>query len=59
MKDFKVNDKSMNLLLAAGGSENLNPKLLLDAYALNSNNELPLYSVVRTNLYDLNMCEYK
>lgn len=52
--DFKFTDQKLYLRLRAGGSENLNPKFLLDAFCEKNGMELPSYSVVRTMLYNEN-----
>ena len=59
IKDFSVNNGVLYLTLAAGGSSNLNPKLVLDAFSSSKNIELPAYDVTRTMLYNENMENFK
>lgn len=59
IKDFSVNGTTLNLTLSAGGINNLNPKLVLDAYASYKNTSLPYYSITRTMLYNENMEYFK
>ena len=51
-------DKQLKLRLAAGGSENLNPKLLLEAYCQKFG-PLPSLSVKRTMIFSKNNDEFK
>lgn len=55
IKDFKVEGNKLILILSAGGSNNLNPKLLLDAYNKESGKKLPPSFITRTMLYNSNM----
>ena len=59
IKDFKFADDGILFTLAAGGSNNLNPKLILDAFEKKSEVSLPPYSVKRTALYNSQMEIYK
>ena len=59
LKDFSVVDNTLILDLAAGGANNLNPKLLLDTFAQTCSLELPPYSITRQMLFDSNMNEFK
>ncbi len=52
---YSLNEQSLKLVLAAGGSNNLNPKLLLDAFCSVSVCKLPTYSVTRTMIFDKDM----
>ena len=59
IKNAEVTDRGIELVLAAGGSDNLNPKLLLEAFEKANNTKLPYATVVRTMLYDAEMNEFK
>ena len=59
IKSFDVCDNTVELILAAGGSNNLNPKLLIDTFADKYNLQLPPYSVSRTMLYNEALQEFK
>lgn len=59
IKDFSLNGTTLNLTLAAGGSNNLNPKLVLDAYSSFKSVSLPYYTITRTMLYNDNMEIFK
>ena len=59
IKDFSLNGTTLNLTLAAGGSNNLNPKLVLDAYSSFKRVSLPYYTITRTMLYNDNMEIFK
>lgn len=59
IKDFSVNGDVLNLTLAAGRSNNLNPKLILDAFSANCGTDIPYYSVKRTMLYSENMEKFE
>ena len=59
IKDFSLNGTTLNLTLAAGGSNNLNPKLVLDAYTSFKSVSLPYYNITRTMLYNENMEIFK
>ena len=53
--DIFVEDSlKLKIVLAAGGQNNLNPVLLLNAYG-----RLPYYSVCRTMIFDADMEEFK
>lgn len=58
IKSYSVNDNTLLLTLAAGGSNNLNPKLIIDAFKEHSGFETPYYKVTRTMLYNENMEEF-
>lgn len=49
---FTVGESKLTLTLAAGGSNNLNPKLLLDEFNRVSENKLPSCVITRTMLYN-------
>ncbi len=55
IKDFSLENGVLCLTLAAGGSNNLNPKLVFDAFSSEKNIELPSYNVTRTMLYNEKM----
>ncbi len=48
---FRFEENKLILKLAAGGSDNLNPKLLLEAFSNKNNTVLPNYSIKRTMIY--------
>ena len=48
---YKLQDNELKLNLAAGGSDNLNPKLLLEAFSKEYNLTLPNYSIKRIMIY--------
>ena len=48
---YKLQDNELKLNLAAGGSDNLNPKLLLEAFSKENNTLLPNYSIKRIMIY--------
>ena len=52
IKSFSVEGETVTLLLSAGGANNLNPKLLLEAFEKQSGEKLPYASVLRTMIYD-------
>lgn len=55
IKAFEVRENKLILVLAAGGKNNLNPKLLLDEFNKTQENKLPSYLITRTMLYNENM----
>lgn len=59
VKSYSICDNSIKLILAAGGSNNLNPKLLFDTFAAKFELKLPPYTVTRTMLYNESMNEFK
>ncbi len=59
LKDWCFEDKSIKFTLAAGGSNNLNPKLLLDTFSKANKIDLPPYSVRRGNIYNSEMVLFK
>ena len=48
---YKLQDNELKLNLAAGGSDNLNPKLLLETFSKENNTLLPNYSIKRIMIY--------
>lgn len=50
IKEYEIREDSLYLTLAAGGSSNLNPKLLLDAFVEKTGEKIPPYTVTRTML---------
>ena len=48
---FNFKENELKLKLAAGGKENLNPKLLLEAFENKSNLTLPSFSIKRVMIY--------
>ena len=59
VKSFSVNDNTLSITLSAGGSNNLNPKLILDTFSQRNEIETPYYKVTRTMLYNENMEKFK
>ena len=59
IKSYSLSETGINITLAAGGSNNLNPKLLLDAFENKFQTSLPPYSVTRQNLYNSHMLLFK
>ena len=59
IKSFEVCDNKVSLILAAGGSNNLNPKLLIEAFENEENIKLPYGTVVRTMIYNSKMEQFK
>lgn len=55
IKDFAIEGNKLKITLAAGGSNNLNPKLILDEFRETLNDKLPPYLITRTMLYNLEM----
>ena len=55
VSSFNVANDKVLLRLSAGGSANLNPKLLLDTFEKECGINLPPYSVTRTMLYNEKM----
>ncbi len=51
INSFEIRDNSLRLVLSAG-SNNLNPKLILDAFSNEIGLNLPYYTVTRTCLYN-------
>ena len=49
--DYKFEENELIIRLAAGGNNNLNPKLLLDAFARYFDISLPKYSIKRIMIY--------
>lgn len=58
IKSFEIMDKSIILVLASGSANNLNPKLLLEAFEKQCEVNLPFMSVVRTMIYNSNMEQF-
>lgn len=59
IKSFDVTGDKIILVLAAGSSNNLNPKLLLEAFEKRENISLPFAKVTRRMLYNSDMEEFK
>ena len=59
LKGYEIGDTAITLTLAAGGSNNLNPKLLLDTFEIETSQKLPAYSVMRQKLYNSDMDLFK
>lgn len=57
IKSFSVVGETVTLVLAAG-SNNLNPKLVFEAFERETGKKLPYMSVVRTMIYDQNGEEF-
>jgi len=55
IRSYEINGNNLKLVLVAGGSNNLNPKLILDAFASEFQLTLPYYKVTRTCLFNSNM----
>lgn len=51
IKGYSITDSSIEVILSAG-SNNLNPKLLLDTFNSDHSEKLPAYSITRTMLYN-------
>ena len=58
IKSFEIMDKSIILVLASGSANNLNPKLLLEAFEKQCEVNLPFMSVVRTMIYNSDMEQF-
>jgi radical SAM-linked protein len=54
-----VDSDSVKFTLAAGGNNNLNPKLILDAFESKTGIKLPAYSIIRTSMYNEKMELFK
>lgn len=59
VKNYSVDGPVLKLTLSAGSSNNLNPKLILDAFENKCQYTLPYYFVTRTMLYNKDMKEFK
>ena len=59
IKEYSICEKGITLVLSAGGSKNLNPKLLFDTFEENSGLKLPTYSIIRKMLYTNDMEQWK
>ncbi len=55
IKEYKLQDNKLTILLSAGGSENLNPKLILEEFSRSINYKLPPSLITRTKLYNNQM----
>ena len=55
INSFNVLNETLKLVLSAGGSNNLNPKLILDNFANITGISLPYYEITRTCLLNANM----
>lgn len=58
IKSYNLEENKIILVLASGSANNLNPKLLLEAFEKKSDTELPFMSVVRTMIYNSNMEQF-
>ncbi len=58
IKSFEIESDKITLVLASGSANNLNPKLLLEAFEKQSGEKLPFMSVVRTMIYNSNMEQF-
>ena len=58
IKSFEIMDKSIILVLASGSANNLNPKLLLEAFEKQCEVNLPFMSVDRTMIYNSDMEQF-
>lgn len=58
IKDFSAENNCINLVLSAG-TNNLNPKLILDRFNADYSGMMPSYSIVRTMLFDNEMNKFK
>ncbi len=52
IKNYEIGENTLSLTLVAGGSNNLNPKLLLDTFVSKSSVKLPPYTISRSMLYN-------
>lgn len=59
IKEYKVEATGLKLIVCAGSSNNLNPKIILDAFSSNTEKSLPPYSITRTMLYNSEMNIFK
>ncbi len=59
IKSFDVGKDKIRLVLAAGSSNNLNPKLLLEVFENKTNMKLPFALITRVMLYNSNMEEFR
>lgn len=59
IKEFKVEPTGLKLIVCAGSSNNLNPKIILDAFSSKTDKVLPPYSITRTMLYNSEMNNFK
>lgn len=59
ISSFSVNNSVLTLVLSAGGSSNLNPKLILDTFEKKNETKLPFYYISRTMLYNNEMEIFK
>ena len=58
IKSFDIEEAIITLVLASGSANNLNPKLLLEAFEEQSGIKLPFMRVVRTMIYNSNMEQF-
>lgn len=61
IKSFEIisqNATQLKIILPAGGSDNVNPVLLLSAFEKEFNLQLPFYSITRTMLYTEDMSKF-
>ena len=59
IKSFSVDNSALKLVLSAGGSNNLNPKLVLDAFEKHTETKLPYYLISRNMLFNEKMETFK
>lgn len=59
LKGYTIGSSEIVLTLSAGGSNNLNPKLLLETFEKSMSLSLPNYSVLRKKLYNAEMNLFK
>lgn len=59
IKSYKLLGDTLWLTLAAGGSNNLNPKLVLDCFEEKCDIKLPFAQITRTMLYNEQMKRFK
>ena len=59
IKDYTAESSGITITLAAGGSNNLNPKLVLDSFENSFGVTLPYYQITRTMLYNEKMEAFK
>lgn len=59
IKSFSVDNSALKLVLSAGGSNNLNPKLVLDVFEKHTETKLPYYLISRNMLFNDKMEIFK
>lgn len=55
IKEFKIKDKKIDIILPAGCKENINPTLLVDAFSSNFKSDLSYTEIFRNCLYTSDM----